>query len=511
MNELTGTTALTLPPAQGSEWRRTSFVAIAKHAHHGVMSVLKSYMELGGLAVLVFSLTRNLVLTFGILAIGVLSVIVFQAIGAYWFLKFKVTSEHIEILTGIFNRKHLNIPFEKIQQVSTEQPFYYKIMGDYLDVHLDTAGSKKTEALIPALSLDDAHQLQALINAKVISRTTDVSTDAVSPSPEPELKILLGQNSASLLLYGILQNKLIWFALILFGFFEKIKAIVPKLDQKYPAVMAKIENVLPTHLSGDTGYAIVLVLVFLSVFFLFSAIHAWFTHFGYVLYKSKDGYISIEGLLTRVETRVTIRKIQWMMVRSNLAEQLIGRQNVVIQQFGSVMTVPCVTDAQKMALIRDVMPHSEYRTDRYKRISVRYVTSKWLMFTLPLFLWLFEFCSIDEINANIQILIRFTGFMCGMSALLPLLFWYRYGFSEDAQHYYVKNGLFVSRHFIIEKHKLQATSFHQTWMMKRNQLCSVTLYFSNGNIKLPYLLVKDGNRLIDSGFSEVSKTGENWT
>jgi putative membrane protein len=86
--------------------------------------------------------------------------------------RYRLTEGNIEIRSGIFSKKHLNLPFSRVQNVKIEQPIYYRFTG-HACLQLDTAGSAKSEAKLIALKLDFAQKLKTLIQNQVPYNTVD--------------------------------------------------------------------------------------------------------------------------------------------------------------------------------------------------------------------------------------------------------------------------------------------------------------------------------------------------
>lgn len=494
--------------SQGSEWRRTAILAIGRHFLTGVRGALKSYMEIGGLSALIFAVTKDIFFTITLVLTLTLMLILCKSVMKYWFFRFRITDHHIEILSGIFHRKHLNLPFGQIQQISIEQPAYYKFFGNYVDAFLDSAGTKKNEVEISALPGDVAVLIRLKAEEAKNCDVNPIQNSVDARSPESE--ILLRHNHSSLLLYGVLQNKLLWFVAILFGFFEKIKMAVPKLLEIYPVEIGLIEKKLPANINDELGLAVVLVVFAICVFLAISSLLAWVKHFSYTLYKTDDGFMSVQGLLSKVQTHAKKRKVQWVLIKRNSIERMLGRQNVNIEQFGSSLEAPCLTSMQCNDILHSVMPGHSQLDGNFKRGSPMYLVKQLLTVCLPLLLLAGAFASVDKVTQNVTILVYFTlALGCGF-AVFFFLQWYRRGFFEDNEYFYIRKGRLIEKTYIIPKYKLQAASISQSWFMKRNGLSTCTLYFANGRFKLPYICADKGSAIVTSGLEAVQTANTAW-
>ena len=97
-------------------------------------------------------------------ALGLAGILVVSLIYAYfYYLKFTFyldpKKQEFVIDKGVFGRKHLNIPVEKIQQVNINQGFLQKLIGVY-SLQIDTAGTESKEVNIKAINGEIAYALK---------------------------------------------------------------------------------------------------------------------------------------------------------------------------------------------------------------------------------------------------------------------------------------------------------------------------------------------------------------
>ena len=115
--------------ATSDDWQQLSPVAIVYFA----VSVFKHI--LGNIIYIIpaFALSYKSVLEHPFIWLpGIL--VAFSLLMLFSFLSFKVyryrlTDDNIEIRSGIFSKKYLNLPFSRVQNVKIEQPLYYRLTG----------------------------------------------------------------------------------------------------------------------------------------------------------------------------------------------------------------------------------------------------------------------------------------------------------------------------------------------------------------------------------------------
>jgi putative membrane protein len=495
-----------------ANWQRASVMAIIQNMVLGFTGIFRFYMELGGLGVLVYGLTKSLPTTILSVLVMAILIIVVKSVTAYWFYKYRVSSDGVEIRSGVFKRHHLHIPFNRVQQASRSQPFYYKWFGQYTDVSLDTAGEKGSEALIPAMTSRDADSLYHLIHQAKGQRVSErVDHPNVDVQPEKRIDddtraIIVKQHNATLLLHGLCRNKILWFIAAGFGFYKNIEPMIPKIMEK-----AGInEDLLTGFQSGHTKDVLVLIgalaLAYISVVLLLCALNALAKYFNLTLSRTNDGYVCEQGLLSKVETRVKSKRVQWLLIEKNMPERWLNRQSVTLAQYGESILFPGASNAQLQSMMKSVMPEAQQHNVQYKRVHFIYVLKRLLTHVLP-------FALLSPIFEHILHQPAWSSGSLMVATVLTFVFllrWYRYGYAQDAQFFYIREGRLNEKRYIIEKFKLQGTSFTQSAMMRYFGLCTVRLSFAIRGFTLPYMSQKDGELLIGSGLKNVVDDKRSW-
>lgn len=498
------------------QWRRSSFVATLNNAQMAMRILGRSYMEVGGIAVVLFGLTKNLPLTVAILLGAAMSIVIISALLSYWFLKFKISQAHIEIVSGVFRRTHLNIPFERVQQLSTAQPLHYRWFGDFVDVMVDTAGTDDTEARLPAIRQHEFFQLQQLIAGHPHAASFDASFKSLAATDkhvcsEDYSDVIFKQNARSLLLYGVFQNRLLLFLAIAVVFFEKFTEALSNIKHRLPEQSIFLTDLPIVDVEHITGLAVAIVFIGTIAFLGFSAVFSLVEHYGFTLRRTSDGYLSTEGWLKKVMRRAAKRKIQGVVIRKNLAETWFGRQNIMIEQFGaSNVTLPCVDSGNITPLLHELCPGHQLSSVSLQRGNFLFVVKNWLLISLPLCILAYAFANAGPMNDDTKALTYFTLFVSLSLALFHFLRWYRRAYAHDGKYLYLRRGRLVEKTMIIDKHKLQSASVSQNLLMKKLGLCTVTLFFSTGKFCILYLQYRDGLELVNSSLVRVMRSDKQW-
>ena len=147
---------------QSEEWNRLSPISIVYFAVSSIFAFANTLFYLIPVLALNFNKIKEQPLIVVAVALTVLLVFFVMGVMNYWFYRFKVGANRIEIKQGVFKKSHIDLPFERIQNVKLSQPLYYRF-NDYSCIELDTAGSAKQEAKIVALKTHLAEQFRLQI------------------------------------------------------------------------------------------------------------------------------------------------------------------------------------------------------------------------------------------------------------------------------------------------------------------------------------------------------------
>lgn len=494
------------------DWKRCGLISILENVIFGWIGIFKSYIGLGGLSVFVFGFTKSISMTILIISAIAMLIIFASAFAAFWFYKFKIGVDGVEIKSGVLKRQHMNIPLDRVQQVTCNKPFYYKWFGDYVNVVLDTAGEAGTEGVIQAMSGADAETLKNFIDIekwKKHNRDIGLAVDTITPmiDVKTEHDVLdINQNIITLMLHGLCRNKVIWFFVAGFGVYKNIESMIPAVLQK----IGLNEVVTNAYLSGSvlqmTLFIAAMCVLYLGLILIFSAVSSVVKHFNYSLVSSADGYVCQQGLFTKVETRVKSKRLQWLLISKNLPERWFKKQSVKLCQYGESILVPSASVDQTNALLNSVMPHANLSSLEFKRVHFSYVVKKIVTHCAPfLVLSLIFEHVLDRSGWALGALI-----VAGLLGAGYVLRWYRYGYAQDVSFFYIREGRIDEKLYLIEKFKLQGTCYITSPFMDLFGLCSVKLSFSIKEFTLPYINKVEGVSMLNDGNAAVRNAKKNW-
>ncbi len=434
--------------------------------------------------------------------------------------RYRLTDDNIEIRSGIFSKKHLNLPFSRVQNVKIEQPIYYRFTG-HACLQLDTAGSAKNEAKLVAIKLDFAQQLKTRIQSHVQNDAVDNNQDNMSAdaadmqsesadSQAEQEKILNHRKLSDLVIHGITSNRIWIFLGGLAPFYDNIFDSIGEWLTTLGIDLTELFS-LQTHSLLEVGlYALSLTMLVMFVLVSFSVIGAIISFYGYTLSKLDDKY------------SMRLSRLQMIVQKQDWLDVLLKRINLKLEQnnsFGenlsssassSKIIVPSIKPHECQALIDDAYPDNALNAlvcnDGFEPISKRFILRNIVFVLLPLWLII---TSNTLMNGKLMISALVSALFVGLCGLVVLR-WKRWGITRDQNFVYLRKGLIGVDYYCFPTYKLQQTQFKQNLLMKRRQLATVKFVLASGSLKVPMINERLAHKLIDEGLYQVESCQKSW-
>ena len=495
------------------QWRRTSplaaifylgriFEAIAKNAVQ-TFAPLAAFLVAseGSLATRVF------------LGLGVFfTITIISSVVRYWFFRYRITDDSVLIRDGVFKKTQLDIKFDRIQAINTQQNVIYRYF-DLVTVKFDTAGSAKQEGHLPAVHTKLAESLKERIRHDRPVADNDESAREAQVNVRP----ILSLGRKDMVRIGLSSNRALIF-LVLLG------PLAEQLDNRVGEAIAgtRIETWLEASqmsLFAGLGLALAALAAFLLLLMLASVIGAFLRYHNFQLVADKDVLRSTGGLLTRHEHSINLAKVQTLEARQNLMLRLFDRFRVRAKQASSGkpgrsknFIIPLCTPDQLPALdkeiLRDEFPDIDMQPKSavFHAISPRYMRSRVLLGgILPVLILAGPLIALAGPPA---------GLMPVLWIPLVLLFaWILYkkrGYHICAEGAVLRRGFLGYRTNAFLYRKVQRISITQTLLQERKNLSTVRFFMASGTLKLPYVPHDLAKQLRDHVLYKVESSQLAW-
>ena len=547
----------------GDAWQRLSIIAILYFSARNIKNSAQGLIYIIPALAIGSNVLSKLNSPEAYIAIGTLvSLAVGSGLISFFMYTFRVHNQHVEIQTGVFQRRYTNLPFLRIQNVKIEHPFYYRPFG-YALVVLDTAGSGKEEANIVAVPVSYANALRKQVlaekkkeeyssahsslnlnespNESSVQSSVQGSSDHLSSdnraarfgvlagdmqkgdmlendSVESDEEVLNTRSIGDIVIHGITNNR-VW---IILG------AAAPFYDDAIGLVSDWLadKGLQLNQIVGEQTvawwqfglYAFVILMMIMAAMALLSVGGALFTFYGYTLSRSDDRYIRRSGLLNKQEVSMRASRIQMITAKQDWLDKILKRVNLYFEQNSTAgqqvqelmspnkLIVPSVTERESVELSQEVMPDCQLHRDDYLGVSKRFILH-WLIvaWSVPI-LALF---TVGIVSSQLDIFLGSIGLLVAGSLLLTLR-WWRWGIAADGKYVYVRRGRIGVDYLCFEPYKIQQVIVKQSVFMRRHQLASIKFVLASGSVTVPFLPEHYVKALADSVLYEVESTRKSW-
>lgn len=426
----------------------------------------------------------------GYLAIGFAVFNLAGSVLTYFRFYFHIEGDAIIINKGLLKRTHTNIPFERIQTINFKQNILHQIF-DVVSVEIDTAGAKKSEISIDALSKSEAEAFRAFILAEkdqILAEKNPDSEDAITQTSEPDKgQRILHLNLSDLIKVGVSQNHLRSMGIIFVFVFTTLQQFSENWTDTVADQVNQYDNLLP-----DNNFVLFLitVLVVLIISFLFSLINSVLKYYDLSLYINKSGLKIIRGLFNREEISINKNKVQIISWSENPIRRMFKLYTLQVEQASSdeasklqsKIKVPGSYMEQITRVVTTVFP-AEYFRDEPK-IGV----SKDLKYRLFFFLGV-----LPTLTLAVP-LYFYAGWECLYTLLILPAVWYmtalyyrKRSFELNEELLRNNSGIFGYTHHLMQIHKVQAVRIQQSWYQRRKSLATVQLFTAAGHLTIPFI------------------------
>ena len=538
----------------GDAWQRLAIIAILYFSARNIKNSAQGLIYIIPALAIGSNVLAKLNSPEAYIAIGTLvSLAVGSGLISFFMYTFRVHNQHVEIQTGVFQRRYTNLPFWRIQNVKIEHPFYYRPFG-YALVVLDTAGSGKEEANIVAVPVSYANALRKQVlaekkkeeysSAHSSSNLNDSSVQSPAQSTpehlssddgaarfgtlagdklendsvESDEEVLNTRSIGDIVIHGITNNR-VW---IILG------AAAPFYDDAIGLVSDWLadKGLQLNQIVGEQTvawwqfglYAFVILMMIMAAMALLSVGGALFTFYGYTLSRSDDRYIRRSGLLNKQEVSMRASRIQMITAKQDWLDKILKRVNLYFEQNSTAgqqvqelmspnkLIVPSVTEQEAVELSQEVMPDCQLHRDDYLGISKRFILHwlivSWSVPILTLFI-------VGIVSSQLDIFLGSIGLLVAGSLLLTLR-WWRWGIAADGKYVYVRRGRIGVDYLCFEPYKIQQVIVKQSVFMRRHQLASIKFVLASGSVTVPFLPEHYVKALADSVLYEVESTRKSW-
>lgn len=327
--------------------------------------------------------------------IGVAALVV-AAVWQYFTYRYRVDADRLVVREGVFERKVRQIPFARIHNVTLHQTLLHRAFG-VAEVKLESAGGTKPEAEMRVLEMGEAMALERLIRIRGSAPAGSIGSAATaadhggSGEDAGEGRPLLALPFGELVRLGLVSNRGM---VVVAGAFALAWQALPD------RVLANLVTGYIRQAAGYAGNAVdgvagrvlaiaMVVLLAMALLRLLSVLLALTQYHGFRLLLQGRRLTVERGLLTRLRTSVSRRRIQAWTLREGLLHRLLRRRSLHVdtaagagetgEQRGLRELAPIATADACDALVRDILPGVAWPPERWHGLH----RLAWLRLALP--------------------------------------------------------------------------------------------------------------------------------
>lgn len=458
---------------------------------------------------------KSLLMAVGI-AGGIILVLLLLLVFSYFQYQrffFYVEDDQFILEKGVFSRKKLTIPFERIQSVHLSQSLLQRILN-ITGLEIDTAGSNAKELNIAALDRPYAEGLRNFLLNKREAAIEGTETEGLEENEAtlskalPPKEVLLKIGIADLLLIGLSQNHIrtgLAALGILFAYAQQFRDFTEDEIEHY------IEDSALFLMQSGWSIALTLITLFLFISLLISVVLTVFRFFDFKAEVENKGIRITSGLISRKEYQVPENKIQYLEWKSNPLRKLLGLKTIIIRQASSnqmnqasAVVVPGCRESHLATFYQKYLP--ETQTDTYQEIS----PAPFYHLRLFLFFWLIPSLALTALSFYEPFFWPFAG----CYVVLAPLFVHQYFKSIKIQ--LTTDGLRIFKGWVfpnavdVKLYKIQNLELTQSVFMERRGLYTVKIHTAAGTISAPFLPAKTAYQLLNYGLYKVENNHQKW-
>ncbi len=394
---------------------------------------------------------------------------------------FIVQGNELILHTGIFNRKKLSIPFERIQTINFEQNIIHQFFS-VLRMKVDTAGSEKNEFEFHALEAEKAYALRDAIMEEKKSLNT-ISSHTSDEEKPLEFSPIMSLTQTQLLKVGLTQNHIKSGGLIFLFFFwiyQNLKEVGVDVDEYS-------EDIPQWEMGFYLIFSLTAFFIFISV--LISLIRTLITNYDLKFLRSSRGFKVISGLLTKREVSALDHKIQHVSWSDNLLKRWIGFKDLSLNQASSNeltskqnIRIPGCTMDHIHLVTSSVFGQIDFDSMKMNGIDKKYFIRYTFIIVVLIILTIIIAGIIDQYSKIPYLLIA------GLYLIGTRYIGFRkitFGFNDEL--IYITGGIFGEKAEVMPMFKIQALEIYQSPYQTKHHLASITLFTASGKLKIPYI------------------------
>lgn len=375
------------------------------------MSDFKKQHPIAGVSQVIDTIKQNFITLIILLFIGTsnsdgyflyflaagLGISLFGGIFGWWFFRYRVFEDELQIHKGIFVKKKLYLSKDRIQVIDITEGLLQRLFS-LVKVEIKTAGGGTETATIRAISRTEAEELRKELRSGKSNNGESDSLGDSETGEEPQDEITASWQ---------LSKKDLVYAAFTSGNFGLIASILGAISGQLSDLINEetieyLYEILPGF--NDVTIYIALILAIIIVSWLLSFLGVIFNYYDFRLHKTKDELIITRGFIERKHVTVPFDRIQAVRFVEGVIRQPFGYGMVYVESAGfdemqqgrSIVLAPFIASDTRQDFFQEFLPdynEPEFKIFPPQRSMFRYIRrpNYFLLPIIPLLWYLMSY------------------------------------------------------------------------------------------------------------------------
>lgn len=251
--------------------------------------------------------------------------VVGSALVRYYTFSFAVHQGSLLVKQGLVTKQARTIPLARIQNINLKRDLIHRVLG-LVDLEIETAGGAKAEAVLSAVTEDQAHELKQ----RLLGRYEATSSALIEARRE---EVIYQASPRELFLAGATENRLLIMVASVFGIVATLPGFMDSISK---FVEAAVKGAAQTAGRSPNDWVLWGILGFLAIAFgwVASIVTTFVSYWGFEVAWRDGSFRRHYGLLNQFENVVPARRIQSARMTDNIFQRMLKVSKLYLDTAG---------------------------------------------------------------------------------------------------------------------------------------------------------------------------------
>lgn len=404
--------------------------------------------------------------------------------------RYYLDDDDIRIEKGWLNRTVRSIPYDRIQDVSIEQPVLAQLLG-LGEVKFETGGGEGEDAKLSFVRIERAGALRETIRARKADSISAAAHESLEARYTREPPPLFAMDNRRLITLGIYSFSLVIFA-VLGGLAQQFDFLLPYdwWDFRHWIGIAEERGVSIDSIGTGVRIlgALFALVALIAVGFATGIIRTAVKEYGFRLDRTERGFRRRRGLLTKTDVAMPVNRVQAANIVTGPLRKLRGwyaLKFVSLAQDSKEETDYMAAPLAKLDEIWPILAEAAImppgKDVRFRRGKLRWWLARSFI-VLPLIILamiaVMIFAKLSFAQSLLLLIIPLVLLLTG------LLEWRTYQYGNDAVRLYVRRGWWRQNLAIVPQVRVQSIEIKQGPWARMTGLVSMQFGIAGGKLEL---------------------------